>query len=74
MAFDIQDTYILIRIMDCAKHLSQEELDVLQGLIKKVEINLPRPSGYIVISKGDKPKLFNTTKKLLEEFYGKESM
>ena len=70
MAFDIQNNYFLIRIEDCAKYLSQEELDILQGLIKKVEINCPRPSEYLIISKGDKPKLFNTIKKLLEEFYG----
>lgn len=62
MVFDINNDFFVSKIKDCAEVLSQEELDQLQGLIKKVEILKPSKSEYIVISKIDAPRLFNMLK------------
>ncbi|MBE3122059.1 MAG: hypothetical protein IMZ58_07640 [Thermoplasmata archaeon] len=62
MVFDINNDFFVTKIKNCAEMLSQDELDQLQGLIKKVEILKPSKSEYIVISKIDNPRLFNTIK------------
>lgn len=67
MAFDSRSKYFIARIDDCAELLSQEELDTLQGLIKKVDISRPQPSGYIVLSKGETPRLYKFVGGLFED-------
>lgn len=74
MAFDMNNDFFVAQIKDCAEVLSQDDLDILQGLIKKVEIIKPRNPDYIVISKADTPKLFNIVKSLTEPFYGKKEL
>ena len=67
MAFDSRSKYFITRIDDCAELLSQEKLDTLQGLIKKVDINRPRPWGYIDLSKGETPQLYKFVEGLFED-------
>ena len=74
MAFDNRSKYFIARIDDCAEILSQEELDVLQGLIKKVDINRPRPSGYIVLSKGQTPQLYKFVEGLFDDHANLEKL
>lgn len=73
MSFDQKRKYFLVRIDDCAKCLSDEEMDQIQGIINKVEILHPHQAEHIVISKEDAPKLFDTVKSIIKSFYKKES-
>lgn len=67
MAIDVHSKYFIARIDDCAEILSTDELETLQGLIKKVDINRPQPAGYLVLSKGQTPQLYKFVKGLFED-------
>ena len=66
--YDEETKYFITRITDAVNYLTDDEFEIFQGLTKKVDINLPRPSGLIVVSKGDNKKLFNLVKYILENF------
>lgn len=74
MSFDQERRYFLVRIDDCAKCLSDEEMDQIQGIINKVELLHSHQPGHIVISKEDMPKLFDTVTSLIRMFYMKKGM
>jgi hypothetical protein len=38
VAIDVNSKYFVVNIDNCAKTLSEHDLDVLQGLIKKVDM------------------------------------
>lgn len=69
MAFDTENNYFIARIDLCAKHLTQEELDQLQGLIKKVDIISKQEDEFIIVSQKERPKMFSAVKKMIDQFY-----
>lgn len=48
--FDLDNKYWIVNIKDSAKHLSDEEFETMQGLIKKVDL-LSKGSGQYFVTR-----------------------
>jgi hypothetical protein len=58
VAIDVTSKYFVVNIDECAKTLSEQDLDQLQGMIKRVDMLSRNEDKYhvFVLSKGTKAK------------------
>ena len=68
MAIDNQ--HFIVNMLDAANHLTDDEFETVQGLIKKVEILSKRNDEYMVISKKQCPTLFSSMMELISNTNG----
>ena len=64
MAIDVVNVHFVVNIMEAAEQLTDEEFEMMQELIKKVDILSKDDEEYTVIPKKQCPTLFSFIKEL----------